>query len=60
MFDIAEEDALFLIAVENSILLLLRHIMETSCSIKHNLINVEFYFLHLLCSVKFILCICKP
>lgn len=60
MFDIAEEDALFLIAVENGILLWFRQIMETSCSIKHNLINAEFYFLHLLFSDKFILCICKP
>lgn len=58
---IAKEDAVFLIVVRIDILKFNSgFIMGTSGSIKHNLINAEFYFLYLLFSVKFILCICKP
>lgn len=61
MVDIAKEDSVFQIAVEIDILKFGSDcILEISGSTKHNLINAEFYFLYLLFSVKFILCICKP
>lgn len=61
MVDIAKEDSVFQIAVGIDILKFESDcILEISGSTKHNLINVEFYFLYLLFSVKFILCICKP
>ena len=61
MIDIAEEDAVFLIALWIDVLKFDSDCtLETSGSTKHNLINAEFYFLYLLFSAKFILCICKP
>lgn len=61
MVDIAKEEAEFLIAGGIDILTFDSDCtLETSGSTNHNLINAEFYFLYLLFSAKFILCICKP